>query len=264
VTTEDAHRLDSFFIAVRIPRQLRFMAKSEPLGPSEPPSSVRRVRLIVARCEVHYTGRLTAVLPDALRLVMLKSDGSVMVHADTGGFKPQNWMTPPTVIEERPGLMVVRKRGGEDRLEIRIAEVLSDVTHDMGEAAALEKEGVERELQELLAEAPGWCGEGLRLVRREWPTDIGPVDLMCRDGDDDYVAVEIKRIGTIEAVEQLSRYLERICESPGLCRCRGVLAAQQIKPQARVLAEARGIGCVEVDLDVVRGAREPDLTLFAA
>ena len=168
------------------------------------------MRLIVARCEVHYTGRLTAVLPEALRLLMLKSDGSVMVHADTGGFKPQNWMTPPTMIEEDPGLMVVRKRGGEDRLEIRIAEVLSDVTHDMGEAASLEKEGVERELQELLADSPGWCGEGLRLVRREWPTDIGPVDLMCRDGDDEYVAVEIKRVGTIEAVEQLSRYLERI------------------------------------------------------
>jgi endonuclease len=222
------------------------------------------VRLIVARCEVRYTGRLTAVLPEALRLLMLKSDGSVMVHADTGGFKPQNWMTPPTVIEEEPGVMVVRKRGADDRLEIRIAEVLSDVTHDMGEAAALEKEGVERELQELLADSPGWCGEGLRLVRREWPTDIGPVDLMCRDGDDEYVAVEIKRIGTIEAVEQLSRYLERICESPGLGRCRGVLAAQQIKPQARVLAEARGIRCVEVDPGVVRGEREPDLTLFAA
>jgi endonuclease len=168
------------------------------------------------------------------------------------------------VIEEEPGGMVVRKRGGEDRLEIRIAEVLSDVTHDMGEAAALEKEGVERELQELLADTPGWCGEGLRLVRREWPTDIGPVDLMCRDGDDEYVAVEIKRVGTIEAIEQLSRYLERICESPGLSRCRGVLAAQQIKPQARALAEARGIGCVEIDLGVVRGEREPDLTLFAA
>jgi endonuclease len=222
------------------------------------------VRLIVARCEVRYTGRLTAVLPEALRLLMLKSDGSVMVHADTGGFKPQNWMTPPTVIEEEPGVMVVRKRGADDRLEIRIAEVLSDVTHDMGEAAALEKEGVERELQELLADSPGWCGEGLRLVRREWPTDIGPVDLMCRDSDDEFVAVEIKRIGTIEAVEQLSRYLERICESPGLGRCRGVLAAQQIKPQARVLAEARGIRCVEVDPGVVRGEREPDLTLFAA
>jgi len=222
------------------------------------------VRLIVARCEVRYTGRLTALLPEALRLLMLKSDGSVMVHADTGGFKPQNWMTPPTTIEEEPGLIVVRKRGGEDRLEIRVSEVLSDVTHDMGEAAALEKEGVERELQELLAHSPGSCGEGLRLVRREWPTDIGPVDLMCRDGDDDYVAVEIKRVGTIEAVEQLSRYLERIRESPGLGRCRGVLAAQQVKPQARALAEARGIGCVEIDLVVMRGEREPDLTLFAA
>lgn len=225
---------------------------------------MRRVRLIVARCEVHYSGRLTAVLPEALRLLMLKSDGSVMVHADTGGFKPQNWMTPPTVIEEEPGLMAVRKRGAEDRLEIRIAEVLSDVTHDMGEAAALEKKNVERELQALLADSPGWCGEGMRLVRREWPTDIGPVDLMCRDGDDEYVAVEIKRVGTIEAVEQLSRYLERIRQSPGLRRCRGVLAAQRIKPHARVLAEARGIGCVEIDLGVVRGEREPDLTLFAA
>ena len=172
------------------------------------------VRLIVARCEVRYTGRLTAVLPEALRLLMLKSDGSVMVHADTGGFKPQNWMTPPTVIEEEPGRMVVRKQAGatEDRLEIRIAEVVSDVTHDMGEAAALEKEGVERELQELLADAPP---EGLRLVRREWPTDIGPVDLMCRDEDDGFVAVEIKRVGTIDAVEQLTRYLERICGEPG-------------------------------------------------
>jgi endonuclease len=221
---------------------------------------VAAVRLIVARCEVHYTGRLTAVLPEALRLLMLKSDGSVMVHADTGGFKPQNWMTPPTVIEEEPGLMIVRKKGAEDQLEIRIAEVVSDVTHDMGEAAALEKEGVERELQELLADAPP---QGMRLVRREWPTDIGPVDLMCRDDEDDFVAVEIKRVATIEAVEQLTRYLERICEEPGLARCRGVLAAQVIKPQARVLAEARGIECVEVDPAVLRGDREPDLTLFA-
>jgi RecB family endonuclease NucS len=221
---------------------------------------VAAVRLIVARCEVHYTGRLTAVLPEALRLLMLKSDGSVMVHADTGGFKPQNWMTPPTVIEEEPGLMVVRKKGAEDQLEIRIAEVVSDVTHDMGEAAALEKEGVERELQELLADAPP---QGMRLVRREWPTDIGPVDLMCRDDEDEFVAVEIKRVATIEAVEQLTRYLERICEEPGLARCRGVLAAQVIKPQARVLAEARAIECVEVDPAVLRGDREPDLTLFA-
>jgi RecB family endonuclease NucS len=222
------------------------------------------VRLIVARCEVVYTGRLTARLPEALRLVMVKSDGSVMVHADSGGYKPSNWMTAPTILEEEPGSMVVRKPGAEDRLEIRIAEVLSDVTHDMGEPAALEKEGVERELQELLADAPAWCGEGLRLQRREWPTDIGPVDLMCRDGEDEYVAVEIKRIGTIEAVEQLARYLERIRTEPGLGRCRGVLAAQVLKPQARVLAESRGIDCVEVDLAVLKGEREPDLTLFAA
>ena len=147
---------------------------------------------------------------------------------------------------------------------MRIAEVLSDVTHDMGEAAALEKEGVEAELQELLAASPAFCGEGLRLVRREWPTDIGPVDLMCRDAEDAYVAVEIKRVGTIEAVEQLTRYLERICEAQGLAACAGVLAAQTIKPQARVLAESRGIACVEVDVEVLRGAREPDLTLFAA
>jgi RecB family endonuclease NucS len=222
---------------------------------------VAAVRLIVARCEVLYTGRLTAVLPEALRLVMVKSDGSVMVHADTGGYKPQNWMTPPAIVEEEPGLILVRKKGAEDRLEIRIAEVLSDVTHDMGEAAALEKEGVERELQELLADAPP---EGLRLVRREWPTDIGPVDLMCRDDQDEFVAVEIKRVGTIEAVEQLTRYLERICEEPGMGRCRGVLAAGAIKPQARRLAESRGIACVEVDVAVLRGEREPDLTLFAA
>jgi endonuclease len=222
------------------------------------------MRLIVARCEVRYSGRLTAVLPEALRLLMLKNDGSVMVHADTGGYKPSNWMTAPTVIEEEPGLITVRKHGGEDQLEIRIADVVSDVEHDMGEAAALEKEGVERELQELLAGSPTRCGEGFRLVRREWPTDIGPVDLMCRDGSDEFVAVEIKRVGTIDAVEQLTRYLERIRGEPGLQRCRGVLAAQVLKPQARKLAESRGISCVEVDPAVLRGEREPDLTLFAA
>jgi len=223
------------------------------------------MRLIVARCEVNYTGRLSARLPEALRLLMIKSDGSVMVHADTGGYKPQNWMTPPTVIEESEALLVVRKRAGasEDRLEIRIDEVLSDVTHDMGDAAALEKDGVEADLQVALADAPRWCGEGFRLVRREWPTDIGPVDLMCRDEDDGWAAVEIKRVGTIDAVEQLARYLERIREDPAMADCQGVLAAQSIKPQARTLAEARGIECVEVDLAVVRGEREPDLTLFA-
>jgi len=224
------------------------------------------VRLIVARCEVRYTGRLDALLPEALRLIMVKSDGSVMVHADHGGYKPSNWMTPPTVIEEQSGdRIVVRKHAGdtEDRLDIRIAEVISDVTHDMGEAAALEKDGVEAHLQELLAEQPRWCGEGFRLVRREWATDIGPVDLMCRDEHDGWIAVEIKRAGTIDAVEQLTRYLERIRLDPAMASCRGVLAAQAIKPQARVLAESRGIACVEVDLAVLRGEREPDLTLFA-
>ncbi len=227
------------------------------------------MRLIVARCEVRYSGRLTALLPEALRLIIIKADGSVLVHADAGGYKPLNWMTPPTVIEETEQLMIVRKRAGssEDRLEIEIAEVLSDVGHDMGspdEDAALAKDGVEAHLQELLAEAPGWCGDGLRLVRREWATDIGPVDLMCRDDEDGWVAVEIKRVAGIEAVEQLARYLERIRRDPAFESCRGVLAAQAIKPQARVLAQSRGIECVEVDLAVLRGEREPELKLFAA
>jgi endonuclease len=223
------------------------------------------VRLIVARCEVAYSGRLSAFLPDSTRLLILKDDGSVLVHADAGGYKPLNWMTPPTVIEEDGERIVVRKRAGkaEDRLEIRIVELLSDVTHEMGEAPGLEKDGVERDLQEALAAAPERLGEELRLVRREWPTDVGPVDLMCRDREDGWVAVEIKRIATIEAVEQLSRYLECIRVDPAKAACRGILAAQQLKPQAVALATARGISCVEVDLDVLRGLREPELTLFS-
>lgn len=222
------------------------------------------MRLIVARCSVEYSGRLTARLPEALRLLMVKADGSVLVHADAGGYKPLNWMTPPTVIEEEPGLMVVRKLKGEDRLDIRIAEVISDSAHAMDFDAGLEKDGVEADLQVALADAPQRCGEGFRLVRREWPTDIGPVDLMCRDEEDGWVAVEIKRVGTIDAVEQLARYLERIRLDPSLRSCRGVLAAPVVKPQARVLAEARGIAWVEVDLAELRGQREPALTLFAA
>ena len=217
------------------------------------------MRLLVARCQVRYTGRLSAVLPEAVRLVILKADGSVLVHDDSGGYKPLNWMTPPTVIEESRDAIVVRKQKGEDRLEIRLAEVLSDVTHDMGESAALQKDGVERHLQEELAARPGALGENLRLVRREWATDIGPVDLMCRDEGDGWVAVEVKRVATVDAVEQLCRYLERIDGD-----CRGVLAAEAVKPQARTLAEARGIRCVEVDLAVLRGEREPELTLFAS
>jgi endonuclease len=223
------------------------------------------MRLIVARCEVTYSGRLNAFLPESTRLLMLKDDGSVLVHADAGGYKPLNWMTPPTVIEDDGELVVIRKRAGrsEDRLEIRLVEVLSDVTHDMGEAAALEKDGVERDLQLLLAADPSHCGQGLRLVKREWPTDVGPVDLMCRDEDDGWVAIEIKRVGTIDAVEQLSRYLDCIRVDPSRADCRGILVAQSLKPQAIALAESRSITCVEVDLAVLRGEREPDLTLFA-
>jgi len=223
------------------------------------------VRLIVARCEVTYTGRLTAFLPDSTRLLMVKADGSVLVHADAGGYKPLNWMTPPTVFEDGGDVLVVRKRAGrtEDRLEIRLLEVLSDVEHEMGEAAGLEKDGVERDLQEALAAQPGAVAEGLRLDRREWPTEVGPVDLMCRDEDGGWVAVEIKRIGTIDAVEQLSRYLECIRRDPSKAGCRGILAAQQLRPQAIALADSRGIDCVAVDLAVLRGEREPELTLFA-
>jgi len=225
------------------------------------------VRLIVARCEVRYSGRAEALLPEALRLLMIKADGSVMVHADTGGYKPQNWMTPPTVIEEQGDpleMIVIRKKAGktEDRLEIDIKEIISDSLHDMGEAAALEKDGIERDIQEALAAAPHWCGEGFRLVRREWATDIGPVDLMCRDEGDGWVAVEVKRQATIDAVEQLSRYRERIRLDPAMAECRGVLVAEKIRPQAAVLAESRGIACVEVELAVLRGDKEPDLTLF--
>jgi RecB family endonuclease NucS len=244
------------------------------------------MRLIVARCEVSYIGRTNTVLPEAVRLLMLKADGTFMVWADGGSpnVKPLNWMTPPTVLEEERGptggdddasgdpgagddpltRLVVRKQRDDERVEISIAEVLADIEHEVDVVASLEKEGLERELQELLADAPEWCGEGFRLVRREWPTDIGPVDLMCRDSEDEWIAVEIKRIATMESVQQLTRYLERIRLDPALASCRGVLVAKWIKPQARVLAQARGIDCVEVDIEVLRGEREPDLTLFAA
>jgi RecB family endonuclease NucS len=249
------------------------------------------MRLIVARCEVSYIGRTTTVLPEAVRLLMLKADGTFMVWADGGSpnVRPLNWMTPPTVLEEerdssgagddldedrggeRAGRsdgvlerLIVRKQRSDERLEISVSEVLADIDHAVDDVAALEKEGLERELQELLADAPHWCGEGFRLVRREWPTDIGPVDLMCRDTEDEWVAVEIKRIATMESVEQLTRYLERIRLDPAMASCRGVLVAKWIKPQARVLAGARGIDCVEVDIEVLRGEREPELTLFAA
>jgi RecB family endonuclease NucS len=230
------------------------------------------VRLIVARCEVSYIGRTATVLPEAVRLLMCKGDGTFMVWADGGSpnVKPLNWMTPPTVLSEQrdsDGVLnhlIVRKQRDDERLEIAIAEVFADVDHELDVLVALEKEGLERELQELLADAPHWCGEGFRLVRREWPTDIGPVDLMCRDPSDEWIAVEIKRVATMESVEQLTRYLERIRLDPAMASCRGVLVAKWIKPQARVLATSRGIDCVEIDVEVLRGNREPELRLFAA
>ena len=221
------------------------------------------MRLVVARCEVRYSGRLTAVLPEAVRLLILKADGSVLVHDDAGGYKPLNWMSGATFIEEEGDTLVVHKPKTDDVLEIRLAEILSDVVHDMGESAALQKDGVERDLQLELAAAPSALGDGLTLVKREWPTEVGPVDLMCRDDEDGWIAVEIKRVATIDAVEQLHRYLERIRLDPAMASCRGVLAAQTVKPQARTLAEARGIRCVEVDRAVLRGEREPELTLFS-
>jgi endonuclease len=229
------------------------------------------MRLMVARCSIDYSGRLTTHLAEATRLLMTKADGTFMVWSDYGGqsVKPLNWMTPPTVIEEHEGRLIVRKHAdsAEDKLDIQLHEIISDVTLEMGSADAdhaLAKDGVEAHLQELLAEQPHWCGEGFRLVRREWATDIGPVDLMCRDEQDGWIAVEIKRVAGIEAVEQLTRYLERIRLDPALGECRGVLAAQLVKPQARVLAESRDIAWVEVDLAVLRGEREPDLRLFVA
>jgi RecB family endonuclease NucS len=230
------------------------------------------MRLMIARCSIDYSGRLETHLAEATRLLMFKADGTFMVWSDHGSqsVKPLNWMTPPTAIEEiAETRIIVRKHAGtsEDRVEIELHEILSDVTHKMGSPEAdvsLAKDGVEAHLQEALATAPEWCGEGFRLVRREWPTDIGPVDLMCRDDEDRWVAVEIKRVAGIDAVEQLSRYLERIRLDPAFVDCRGVLAAQVIKPQARVLAGAREIECVEVDLAVVRGERQPDLRLFVA
>jgi RecB family endonuclease NucS len=222
------------------------------------------MRLIVARCEVRYSGRLDAVLPEAVRLLIVKADGSVLVHDDAGGYKPLNWMTAPTHVVDEGDRLVVSKPKTEDVLEIRLAEILSDVSHDMGESAALQKDGVERDLQLELAAAPGALEEGLTLVRREWPTEVGPVDLMCRDEDGEWVAVEIKRVATIEAVEQLTRYLGFIRADPAKRGCRGILAAQRLKPQAVTLAESRDIRCAEVDLALLRGEREPELTLFTA
>ena len=235
------------------------------------------MRLVIARCQVDYAGRLTAHLPMATRLILVKADGSVSVHADDRAYKPLNWMSPPCALVELPppppgadavpgvepltALWEVRGRDG-DTLQISIAEVLHDLRHELGVDPGLQKDGVEAHLQALLAEHPETFGAGWSLVRREHMTPIGPVDLLCRDAHGAYVAVEVKRRGEIDGVEQLTRYLELMRRDPLLGPVHGVFAAQQIKPQARVLATDRGITCVTVDYDVLRGMDNVDERLF--
>jgi RecB family endonuclease NucS len=227
------------------------------------------VRLVVARCQVDYAGRLTAHLPMATRVIMVKNDGSVLVHSDGGSYKPLNWMSPPCKVvegtsEEGMHEWLVTGRDGiaGDSLRILIEEIHHDSSHDLGVDPGLQKDGVEKHLQELLADHPSTLAEGLTLVRREYPTAIGPVDLMCRDAEGASVAVEIKRRGEIDGVEQLTRYLELLNRDPKLRPVRGIFAAQEIKPQARVLATDRGIACAVVDYDALRGMDDPSERLF--
>jgi len=219
------------------------------------------VRLVIARCSVDYAGRLSAHLPLATRLLIVKADSSVLVHSDGGSYKPLNWMSPPCRLAEEPGRWVVTGKSGET-LTIEIEEILSDSSFDLGTDPGLKKDGVESRLQELLAVQMDVLGEGWRLVRREYPTAIGPVDLMCRDALGVSVAIEVKRRAEIDGVEQLTRYLELLNRDPLLAPVRGVLAAQEIRPQARVLAEDRGIRCVILDYDSMRGADDGALRLF--
>ncbi len=219
------------------------------------------MRLVVARCTVDYSGRLAAHLPEAVRLVMVKADGCVAVHADGGAYKPLNWMNAPNVRREEPGRWVVTNPA-EERLVIQLHEVLVDLRHDLGPDPGLVKDGVEVHLQALLAEHPRALGEGTVLVRREYPTDIGPVDLMCRTPDGAALAVEVKRRGEIAGVDQLLRYLARLDLDPGLRPVRGLLAAQEIRPQARAYAESKGITCIDVDYDALRGIEPRQATLF--
>ena len=218
------------------------------------------MRLVIARCSVDYVGRLTAHLPEALRLLIVKADGSVLVHSDGGSYKPLNWMSPPCRLAEEAGLWTVTGHKGET-LIITLTEVVSDTSVELGVDPGLVKDGVEAHLQELLAAQLSLLGDGWRLVRREYPTPIGPVDLMCRDGTGVSVAVEIKRRGEIDGVEQLTRYLELLNRDPLLAPVQGVFAAQEIRPQARTLATDRGIRCVTLDYDVMRGI-EREGTLF--
>jgi RecB family endonuclease NucS len=219
------------------------------------------VRLLIARCQVDYAGRLTAHLPMATRLILVKADGSVSIHADDRAYKPLNWMSPPCWLSEEPGVWTVRNKADES-LVITIDEVLHDSSHELGVDPGLVKDGVEAHLQELLAAHPTVLGADYTLVRREYMTAIGPVDLLCRDPAGRHVAVEVKRRGEIDGVEQLTRYLELMNRDPLLAPVAGVYAAQQIKPQARTLAEDRGIRCVVVDYDTLRGTESKDLRLF--
>ena len=219
------------------------------------------MRLVIARCRVDYDGRLAAHLPEAVRLLMVKADGCVAVHADGGAYKPLNWMNAPNVLREQPGRWEITNPKGE-RLTIELLEVFSDTAWDMGADPGLQKDGVEAHLQELLAAAPHVLCDGLTLVRREYPTALGPVDLLCRGAAGMTVAIEVKRRGEIDGVEQLSRYVERLALDTSLGTIRGMFVAQVVKPQARVLAEARGFTVVEVDYDELRGLRVDDLKLF--
>jgi endonuclease len=219
------------------------------------------VRLVIARCSVDYAGRLAAHLPLATRLIMIKADGSVAIHSDTGSYKPLNWMSPPCRLAEAADSWVVTAKAGET-LTINIEEIISDSSFDLGIDPGLVKDGVESHLQELLAAQLHVLGDGWRLVRREYPTAIGPVDLMCRDDAGVSVAIEVKRRGEIDGVEQLTRYLELLNRDPLLAPVRGLFAAQEIKPQARVLAQDRGIRCVTLDYESMRGSDDGALRLF--
>jgi RecB family endonuclease NucS len=219
------------------------------------------VRLVIARCSVDYSGRLDAHLPEATRLIMVKADGCVAIHADGGAYKPLNWMNAPNTLVDDGDRWVITNPKNET-LTITLHEVFDDLAHELGDDPGLQKDGVEAHLQELLAASPGAIEEGLTLVRREYPTAIGPVDLICRDADDTVVAIEVKRRGEIDGVEQLARYIERLRLDSSLGDVRGVFVAQVVKPQARVLAESRGFSWVEVDYDDLRGMRPDELRLF--
>jgi RecB family endonuclease NucS len=219
------------------------------------------VRLVIARCQVDYVGRLTAHLPMAQRLLLVKADGSVSVHSDDRAYKPLNWMSPPCWLIDDGDIWTVQNKSGE-KLVITMEAVLHDSAHELGAEPGLVKDGVEAHLQELLAEHITTLGEGWSLVRREYPTAIGPVDILCRDQSGTTVAVEIKRRGEIDGVEQLTRYLELLNRDPLLSPVRGIYAAQLIKPQAKTLAEDRGIRCVTLDYDTLRGIESDEFRLF--